>query len=327
MVNEEMIDLYGDFAHLIKCQTIDGAHYVYKLNEKYGMGTIILYKILDGAYIGIHNYKYLKNIDTQKAAYTDSSSYKEALLVEYCIQGHLVSNLKNGLSFTIAKGETLFFAGSGTIESVIAIEPAVRGIVVFCERGAFVEPLEKALLISPKDVTDYFSSISGQPFVAKTTRYNAGLISQLQSDIENNEVPMIRIHGLELLYDIIKNHEDYKNSSKGGYKKELINRILSVKEYISANPESKYTLPELAQKFGISETYLKAIFKYTYEISVAAYASQNRLEYAKKLLLETDLPITVIAGKIGYANQSKFSNAFKKHFNRLPSAYRRDSKI
>ena len=325
-MNEEMVNLYGDFAHLMKSQTIDGDHFVYKLNEKYGTGTIILYKILDGAYIGLHNYKGLKNIDAQKTAYTDSSSYREALLVQYCIQGHLVSNLKGGLSCTIAKGETLFFAGSGTLESMIAIEPSIRGVVVLCERGAFAEPLAKALLIKPDDVTNYFSSISRQPFVVKTNRYNAGIISKLQSYIEDNEVPMIRIRGLELLYDIIKNHEDYKNSSKGGYKKELIDRIMSVKEYISANPESNHTLPALALKFGVSETYLKAVFKYVYEISVAAYASQNRLEYAKKLLLETDLSITAIAGKIGYANQSKFSKAFKKQFSQLPSSYRRDNK-
>jgi len=326
MINEEMANFYGDFAHLMKNQTIDGAYFVYKLNEKYGTGTIILCKILDGAYIGLHNYKFLKNIDAQKTAYTDLPSYRETLLVQYCIQGHLVSNLKDGLSCTIAKGETLFFAGSGTLESMIAIEPSIRGIVVLCERGAFTDSLATALLIKPKDVTDYFSNISGQPFVVKTNRYNAEIISELQSYIEDNEIPMIRIRGLELLYDIIKNHEDYKNSSKGGYKKELINRIVSVEEYISANPESNYTLPELALKFGVSETYLKAVFKYVYKVSVAAYASQNRLEYAKRLLLETDLSITVIAGKIGYANQSKFSRAFKKQFNQLPSAYRRDNK-
>ena len=36
-----------------------------------------------------------------------------------------------------------------------------------------------------------------------------------------------------------------------------------------------------------------------------------RMDLAAALLVQTDEPITVIAGKVGYTNTSKFSEAFK----------------
>ena len=41
------------------------------------------------------------------------------------------------------------------------------------------------------------------------------------------------------------------------------------------------------------------------------------------LLTQTDEPITVIAGKVGYTNTSKFSEAFKKVKGKTPLEYRK----
>ena len=44
---------------------------------------------------------------------------------------------------------------------------------------------------------------------------------------------------------------------------------------------------------------------------------------AYSLLTQTDEPITVIAGKVGYTNTSKFSEAFKKVKGKTPLEYRK----
>lgn len=42
------------------------------------------------------------------------------------------------------------------------------------------------------------------------------------------------------------------------------------------------------------------------------------MDIAAYLLTQTDEPITVIAGKVGYTNTSKFSEAFKKVKGKTP---------
>ncbi len=43
-----------------------------------------------------------------------------------------------------------------------------------------------------------------------------------------------------------------------------------------------------------------------------------------QLLLNTNMQIKYIAQEVGYDNHSKFSAAFKKKFNKLPSEFRPD---
>ena len=47
------------------------------------------------------------------------------------------------------------------------------------------------------------------------------------------------------------------------------------------------------------------------------------MDIAASLLTQTDEPITVIAGKVGYTNTSKFSEAFKKVKGKTPLEYRK----
>ena len=57
--------------------------------------------------------------------------------------------------------------------------------------------------------------------------------------------------------------------------------------------------------------------------SVRGYMRNYRMDLAASLLTQTDEPITVIAGKVGYTNTSKFSEAFKKVKGKTPLEYRK----
>ena len=47
-----------------------------------------------------------------------------------------------------------------------------------------------------------------------------------------------------------------------------------------------------------------------------------RLRYAAKLLRSTDLPVSVIASKIGYASRTHFSRTFRAAYGRDPQSFR-----
>lgn len=75
----------------------------------------------------------------------------------------------------------------------------------------------------------------------------------------------------------------------------------------------------LAAKFKISESKLKSEFKQFFGKPIYKYFQEKQMQQAKELILENNLLIKEISYKFGYENTSKFSAAFKKHYNILPS--------
>ena len=47
------------------------------------------------------------------------------------------------------------------------------------------------------------------------------------------------------------------------------------------------------------------------------------MQVAARWLVETELSVAEIAGRLGYENPNKFSSAFKRVIGETPSAYRR----
>jgi AraC-like DNA-binding protein len=86
-----------------------------------------------------------------------------------------------------------------------------------------------------------------------------------------------------------------------------------------AHPPS---LPELARAVGLNEFKLKAGFRTLFGTSVFGYLRTQRMEQARRLLVGRDLSVTEVAARVGYANPSKFAEAFRKQFGVPPSAVR-----
>ena len=57
---------------------------------------------------------------------------------------------------------------------------------------------------------------------------------------------------------------------------------------------------------------LKSVFKAVYGMPVASYVKEYRMKEARRLLVQTEEPVALIAQKVGYGTQSKFTQAFKK---------------
>ncbi len=75
----------------------------------------------------------------------------------------------------------------------------------------------------------------------------------------------------------------------------------------------------LTKKAGISETSLKVNFKLIFGTSTAQYFQKKQMLLAKELLMSQNLKVKELSQKMGYLSSSKFSAAFKKHNNILPS--------
>lgn len=89
--------------------------------------------------------------------------------------------------------------------------------------------------------------------------------------------------------------------------------VEAVKKYIDNHCEdTSISLKTLAEKAGITPSYLGQVFLKKYGISCVEYTNQVRMEKASQLLLKTNLTIQQISEQVGILNTNYFYTLFKR---------------
>jgi methylphosphotriester-DNA--protein-cysteine methyltransferase len=83
------------------------------------------------------------------------------------------------------------------------------------------------------------------------------------------------------------------------------------------------SVDELAERIGIGPRHLHRLFTQHVGASPIAVAQTRRVHFAKRLLDETDLPITQIALAAGFGSLRRFNDTFQKTYKRSPRELRR----
>ncbi|MBY5935246.1 GlxA family transcriptional regulator [Tateyamaria omphalii] len=87
--------------------------------------------------------------------------------------------------------------------------------------------------------------------------------------------------------------------------------------------ETPLPIPELARRVGCTQKTLEQRMKTALRASPSAIYRRQRLNAARRLVLDSDLPVSEIAGRCGYDNASALTRAFRQAFGQSPSALRR----
>ena len=93
---------------------------------------------------------------------------------------------------------------------------------------------------------------------------------------------------------------------------------------IHDKPQHPWTLESLAAKAGLSRSVFAARFRERVGQTPMAYVAESRLRLAAQWLEETDLSVSEVFQRLGYASAAAFNRAFKRKYRLAPSAYRRD---
>lgn len=95
-----------------------------------------------------------------------------------------------------------------------------------------------------------------------------------------------------------------------------------IKQYIKNHIESRVTLMEVAEYMQMNPAYLSRYFKENTGENFMDYCRRIRMGRAKQLLLNTNLKIYEIAGRLGYQNAQAFGTAFRELEGVSPVAFR-----
>ena len=100
------------------------------------------------------------------------------------------------------------------------------------------------------------------------------------------------------------------------------NRLSSLVEWIERNPSKDLGITALAAQSAMSERHFARCFANEVGITPARFVEQTRLEHARRLLEQSDLPLGKIAHDSGFASAEVLRRTFQRHLHLPPSDYR-----
>ncbi len=100
-------------------------------------------------------------------------------------------------------------------------------------------------------------------------------------------------------------------------------KLLALRKDIYAHPEAEWTIHTMSEILHVSEPYIQELYKGAFGVTCGADVINARVEAAKLLLTDTNIPVTEIGEKCGYGSLIHFSRQFKKITGLSPAAYRK----
>jgi len=100
-------------------------------------------------------------------------------------------------------------------------------------------------------------------------------------------------------------------------------RARAVHDYLIGLEGKLPSLDELAGMFGRSARALNEEFCREYGKPIVSFISEQRLGQAHHAILETEVPLKVLAQRLGFSQVSHFSTAFRRQFGYPPGRVRR----
>jgi YesN/AraC family two-component response regulator len=141
-----------------------------------------------------------------------------------------------------------------------------------------------------------------------TDKYNYNDYMNSFKDIESLK------EGISFVLNAISSASDDEGSK---------NNVQRAIDYIVANISKDISVKDVADYVHFTPEYFSKLFKKETGENVKNYILKIKVDAAKDLLVNPNIPINIVAAELGYSNFSHFTQMFKKHENVTPTEYRR----
>lgn len=188
---------------------------------------------------------------------------------------------------------------------------------------------------SIKELTDHSVSLSQfltfkRPYVVlKDPNELYYSLKNLVIELDNNKSqhdPMIHLLFSQLLIQLSRliveedgSNQEEQNQQTNVYVKQAIH-------YLHQNYDREIQVKDVALAVSLHAGYLQRIFKRQMKCTILDYLTRLRIQKAKMLLKETDIPVIEICHYVGVNSRQYFSLLFKKYTGQTPNEYRKSVK-
>lgn len=148
-------------------------------------------------------------------------------------------------------------------------------------------------------IIEYNSKMDGYKYVMKARLYD--FMTILLRDVKSETCLEESLEHLQKKYEILSQINEYLDENYA--------------EYISLEQVSKFV--------GYSTFYFTRIFREFTGTTFKKYLTYYRLEKARRLLLETDIPIVDVAYQSGFNSIKTFNRIFKEYSRCTPTDFRK----
>lgn len=199
-----------------------------------------------------------------------------------------------------------------------------------CDLGGLVDALQFYL---PKKTLDEFAHEHGAPPVSTllcrkeerdpvVATLSKVLLSAIEEGIASNQL-LIDHLALSLVAHFAQAYGGLRIDSrpdKGGLAAWQVRRAT---EIMRTRLGSNLSIREVASECRLTPSHFARMFRKSTGIAPHDYLSNLRIEEAKRLMLDTALPLADIALIAGFNDQSHFTRAFSRRLQTSPGAWRR----
>ena len=200
-------------------------------------------------------------------------------------------------SLLLSAGQVLYVA-QGASYFIREVEPGYSIVVNFACTESPETPIEKLLFPQGFDISSLAEKL-----------YNSW------------QKPSGGYSALSLLYELLAKTVSARESYISPREKHLLEPVMAFLQAHLTDPE--LPLENLAQLAGVSDVYLRRIFKKQYGSGPAAFITRQRICLAQTLLEDESVSISQVAVQVGYRDALYFSRLFKKQTGLSPTEYRR----
>ncbi len=291
---------------------------IYKFKNETGSGEMKVYNLLDGLQLTYNDL----NMET---VYQNIKPAKGILKIDHCLEGCYEIKVLNREYAFLGKGDlSIIDLGAALFENSRIPMKKYKGLTVLIDielAQATFEQYFPFLNIDISKIKQRFCRQNAYSKINSKHQINY-IVKHLYKADQKNKVPYLIIKVLELLLllEMVETKDIYKITS---FSKPVYDATKECYQDLVNDPFNKHSIAELAQKYAISESSLKRCFVYIAGNSIGDFKRNLLLDAASKILVENKaMSIKEVADIAGYANQGKFSAAFKSYFGMTPIKYR-----
>jgi AraC family transcriptional regulator len=146
---------------------------------------------------------------------------------------------------------------------------------------------------------------------------------QLKQEVAGNHLDRLYLESVTMLLalHLLKHHSNVVKSFKPAAGRLSAAQFTLVQDYVSAHLDRNLSLQELADLVGLNPHYFCRLFKAACGLTPHQYLLKSRVDQAAQLLRSTQLPIADVAQQVGFYDQSRFTQVFRRWMGVTPKHY------